>query len=89
VLDAGLDPSWEGTIFGEKGAHCKVQGLSTVSCAKTAESIDMSFGLWTRVGRRKHKFNHIRQVTPMCPHGRAHWRQILHTCNTQGDHRKY
>jgi len=28
--------------------------------------------LWTMVGRRKHKFNHIRQVTPMCPHGRAH-----------------
>jgi len=25
-----------------------------VSCAKTAEPIDLPFGLWTRVGRRKH-----------------------------------
>jgi len=25
-----------------------------VSCAKTAESIEMLFGLWTRVGSRKH-----------------------------------
>jgi len=24
-----------------------------------AEPIDLPFGLWTRVGRRKHKFNHI------------------------------
>jgi len=31
-----------------------------------AELIDLSFGLWTRVGRRKHKFNRIRQVAPMC-----------------------
>ena len=34
----------------------------------------MPFGLWTRVGPRKHKFNYIRQVAPMCPHGRTHWR---------------
>jgi len=40
---------------------------STVSCAKTAEPIDLSFGLWTRMGRRKHKFNRIRQVSPVCP----------------------
>jgi len=40
-----------------------------VSCAKTVESIDLPFGLWTRVGRRKHNFNRIRQVAPMCPHG--------------------
>jgi len=29
----------------------------------------MPFGWWTRVGRRKHKFNRIRQVAPTCPHG--------------------
>jgi len=28
-----------------------------VSCAKTDEPIDLPFGLWTRMGRRKHKFN--------------------------------
>jgi len=25
-----------------------------------------AFGLWTQVGWRKHKFNHIRKVAPMC-----------------------
>ena len=32
--------------------------LLIVSCAETAEPIDLPFGLLTRVGRRKHKFNH-------------------------------
>jgi len=36
--------------FGGMGAHCKALGLSAVSCAKTAELIEMPFGLWTRVG---------------------------------------
>jgi len=27
--------------FAGKGAHCKVQGLSAVSCAETAEPIDL------------------------------------------------
>jgi len=31
-----------------------------VSCARTAEAIDLPFGLWTPVGRRMHKFNRIR-----------------------------
>jgi len=44
-----------------------------VSCAKTAEPIDV-FGLLTRVSRRKHEFNRIRQLSPMCPHRRAHCR---------------
>jgi len=35
---------------------------SAVSCAKMAEPIDILFGLWTGVGRRKHTFNHICQV---------------------------
>ena len=30
------------------------------------EPIDLLFGLWTRVGRRKHKFNRIHQVAPVC-----------------------
>jgi len=49
---------------------------SPVSCAKAAEPIDLPFGLWTRDGRRKHKFSRIRQVAPMSPDGRAHWRQL-------------
>jgi len=36
--------------FDEEGAtHCKVQGHSVVSCAKTAEPIKMPFGIWTRI----------------------------------------
>jgi len=37
-----------------------------VCCAKKAELIDLSFGLWTRVDRQKHEFNRIRQVAPVC-----------------------
>jgi len=37
----------------KKAAHCKVQGLSAVSCAKTAIPVEMPFGMWTRVGPRK------------------------------------
>jgi len=39
----------------EEGAsHCKAQGHSAVICAKVAEPIEILFGLWTRVGPRKH-----------------------------------
>jgi len=44
-----------------------------------AEAIDLLIGLSTPVGRRKHKFNHIHQVAPMCPHGRAYWRLLANT----------
>jgi len=37
-----------------------------VSCTKTAEPIDLPFGLWTLVSRRKHAFKHIRQVALLC-----------------------
>jgi len=50
--------------FGEKRAPIVKYRLSAVSCAKTAEPIDLPFGLWTHVSRRKHKFNCIRQVAP-------------------------
>jgi len=44
-----------------------------------AEPIDLPFGLWTRVGRRKHKFNRIRQMAPMCSPMWAHWRHLANT----------
>jgi len=44
-----------------------------------AEQIDLPFELWIRVGRRKHNFNRIRQVAPICPHWRAHWRHLANT----------
>jgi len=59
---------------------------SSVSCAKMAERIDLPFRLWTRIGRRKHKFNRIRQVAPMSPQAhegahreRAHWHHVANT----------
>ena len=67
----GPDLSWEGAILVDRGAHCKVQELSAVSYAKTAKPIHLPFRLWTRVGRRMHKFNRIRQVAPMCHCGRT------------------
>jgi len=61
VLDGGPDPPWEGAILRGKGAsHCKVQGRSVVSCAKTAEPIEMPFVLWARMGPR----NHVLDGTP-------------------------
>jgi len=39
---------------GEGAAHCKVKGQSAMSCAKTAEPIEMLFGLVIRVGARNH-----------------------------------
>ena len=50
-----------------------------MSCAEAAELIDLPFGLWTQVGRRKRTFNRIRQVSSMCPHGREHWRHLANT----------
>ena len=43
-----------GNDEGEEAAHCKVQGLSAVSCAKTAELIKIAFGMRTQQGPRKH-----------------------------------
>jgi len=44
--------------------------------------IDLPFGLWTRVGQMKHKFNHIRQVAPMCPRGRSQWCHLANMTRT-------
>jgi len=70
------DPPRERAILVDGRAHCKVQALSAVSCAKTAEPIHLPFRLWTRVGRMMHKFNRIRQLAPMCPHGRTRCRHL-------------
>jgi len=65
--------------FGEKGHPLYSIGTSAVSCAETAELIDLPFGLWTCVCRKKHKFSCTRQVAPMCPHEKAHWRHLANT----------
>jgi len=58
VLDRGPGP-WElgkgnFEVRREGAAHCKVQEHSAVSCAKTADPVEMLFGLLTRVGPRKY-----------------------------------
>jgi len=53
VLDGGPGhPRGRGNLWGNVAAHCKVMGHSTVSCAKTAEPTEMSFGMKTRMGPR-------------------------------------
>jgi len=57
VLDRGPDPQGppcEGAIFRGKVMPGHSRRHFAVSCAKMAELIEMPFGLWTRVGRRKY-----------------------------------
>ena len=48
-----------------------------MSCAETTEPIDLPFGLCTLVSRRKHEFNRVRQMAPVCTISIifARWRQ--------------
>jgi len=64
IITWGPDSPCECAIVGGKAMPGHARRHSAVSCAKIAEPIDMRFGLWTRLGRRKHKFNRIRQVAP-------------------------
>ena len=48
-------PKGKGKFLGKNvAAHCEVMGHSTVSCAKTAELIEIPFWMKTQVGRRNH-----------------------------------
>ena len=49
VLDGSRSSHGKGQFWG--GGRPTLKGRSAVSCAKTAEPIDMPFGLWTRVDR--------------------------------------
>jgi len=64
VFVGGPDPSTSRGYFMGKEAP------TVVSCAKTAEPIDLPFGLWTRVGRRTRSvvFARWRQCTLMEGH---------------------
>ena len=54
VLDGESRSSMRRGNFEGKGADHGKYRDSTVSCAKTAEPIEMPFGVWTRVCSRKH-----------------------------------
>jgi len=47
-----VDVSWD-TVY-IQASHYKAEGHSVVICAKTAEPIEMPFGLWVRIGPRNH-----------------------------------
>jgi len=48
-------------------------GLSRVSPTKTAELIEMPFGLWTRVGPRNHVWGQIPQRKGTVLRGEGQW----------------
>ena len=53
VLHEVQMPTWEGTILrGKQANHSKQYRHSAVVCAKTAEPIEVPFGLWARMGRK-------------------------------------
>jgi len=68
VLDGGSDPHAKGYFESRNGAHCKVSD-SAVSCAKTAVSIEMQFGMLSRVGP---------SIEPRITWG-AQWRHLANT----------
>jgi len=51
VLDGGPDGDFE---VEKRASYCKVQGHSAVICTKTAEPVEMPFGLWARIGPVNH-----------------------------------
>jgi len=58
VLDGAPDHPWEGAILGIGAAFCKVYNTDTaVICAKTAELMVMTFGLWAWTGPRNRKLD--------------------------------
>ena len=54
MLDGVQIPLREGAILRGKGMPPHLRWHSAVGCAKMAEPIEMLFGLWSQVGRRKH-----------------------------------
>ena len=63
----GADPHGKGHFGGEAASHCKVEGHSTVICAKTAEPIEMPFGLRARMGPRNHVFDGVHMCQGTLP----------------------
>jgi len=59
VLDGVQIPHRKGNLLGEEAPQYKVYEHSMVICAKTAEPIEMLFGLWVRMGPRSHKLDGV------------------------------
>jgi len=60
VLDGGPDPPWEGAILGDKGRPIvKYSDTLQSSVQKTAQPIEMPFGLWVRMAPMNHKLDGV------------------------------
>ena len=57
VLDGVQIPPWEGAILTGKGRDIVKYRDTVVICAKTAEPIEMLFGLWAWMDPRNHKLD--------------------------------
>ena len=65
-ITSGPDPPMQrGNFEVERGGPL---GLPAMNCVKTAEQIELPFGIWTRMVSRKHVLN-----------GDAHWRHLANT----------
>ena len=64
VLDGVQIPLCEGAFFLSERTYLGMPDDTAVSCAKTAELIEMPFGLWTWVGRRKHVLHGVTLAPP-------------------------
>jgi len=53
-IDEGPDPPWEAAIVRGMGMPEQARRQSAVSCAQTAEPIEMLFEVWTRVSKKNH-----------------------------------
>jgi len=84
VLDRGPDSPWKGTILRGNDTPRHARRHSDVSCAKTAEPVEMPFWLWIRLGPRKHRLHGVKipmqrgnfRGKYMSGHDRRHCRQL-------------
>jgi len=65
VLDGGQYPNFQGERYNpfvnyREGTFCS----SAMSCAKTAEPIEMMFGMWIRIGPSKHMLGEVTLAPP-------------------------
>jgi len=67
MLDGVQIPLGKGQFWGKWAPIVKCRDTLRSPVWKQLNRLNLLFGLWTRVGRRKHKFNCILQVAPMCP----------------------
>jgi len=53
-ITLGPDPMGRGSFEGETGEPLQSIGASAVICAKTAEPIELPFGIWASMGPKHH-----------------------------------